>query len=343
VASVGIALPSYGALGDDPWSLFAELAAIADRARVETLWLPDHLTLPEEDVRANGGRTRVDEPLDAWVLLSMLAAVTTRVRLGTEVTPLPLRQPVLLAKTVATLDVLSSGRAVLGLGAGWYRDEFDEAGIPFVPYRQRLEQTREGAALVRRLLAGQQVAWEGTFYRLGGACARPVRAGGKTPIWFGGRSDTILSLAAEHGDGWITATNASPAEVTAGRARLRDLAEQRGRDPDELRTAVPFIARVAESTPAAKRDLGRYMERGQFTGFVKQFLEDATWEHGIWGSAEECGGKLEPYLELGVDHVILDVRPPDYARDSVERICGELLPLLGVTTAHSSEGKGSRG
>lgn len=343
MATIGIALPSYGALGEEPWPYLAELAGIADRAGVEALWLPDHLTLPEEDVRGNGGRTRIDEPLDAWVLLAMLAASTSRILLGTEVTPLPLRQPALLAKTVATLDVLSSGRAVLGLGAGWYRDEFVEAGLHFAPYRQRLEQTGEGAGLVRRLLAGEQVTWEGPFYRLEGACARPVRAAGAIPIWFGGRSDAILALAAEHGDGWITATNASPEEVAVGRVKLRELAEARGRDPAELRTAVPFITRVAVSTEAARVDLERYVKRGRFEGFVKAFLEDSTWEHGIWGSVEDCRRKLEPYLELGVDHVILDVRPPDFALDSVERIARELLPLLAdPTTAHGSRERGGR-
>src|SRR5581483_9843725 len=129
------------------WSFFRRLAEVADAGGVETLWVPDHLSLPEEDVRANGGRTRVDEPFDAWTVLAMLAAATRRVRVGTEVTPLPLRQPVLLAQTVATLDALSGGRAVLGLGAGWFRDEFEDAGVPFLPYRRRLEQTREGAGL----------------------------------------------------------------------------------------------------------------------------------------------------------------------------------------------------
>ena len=102
--SIGLGIPTYGAFPGDAWSFFAELADIADAGGVETCWVPDHVTLPEDDVRANGGRARGDEPLDAWTVLAMIAARTNRLRVGTEVTPLPLRHPVLLAQTVVTLD-----------------------------------------------------------------------------------------------------------------------------------------------------------------------------------------------------------------------------------------------
>jgi alkanesulfonate monooxygenase SsuD/methylene tetrahydromethanopterin reductase-like flavin-dependent oxidoreductase (luciferase family) len=85
---------------------------------------------------------------------------------------------------------------------------------------------------------------------------------------------------------------------------------------------------VAATTERARAEIDGYIERGAFEGFAKQFLEDATLAYGIWGSAEECVRRLSPYLALGVDHVILDVRPPDHALDSTERICNELIPLL---------------
>lgn len=331
MARVGIGLPTYGAFPGNAWEFFHSIAEIADAGGVDTLWVPDHLTLPEEDVRANGGASRIDEPFDAWTVLAMLAARTRRVRLGTEVTPLPLRQPVLLAQTVATLDALSGGRAVLGLGSGWYRAEFEEVGLPFHSHRERIEQTREGAELVRSLLEGEIVWAEGEFYSVEGACVRTGREESCPEIWFGGRSETLLGLAAELGDGWIAATNAAPEEVERGRARLRELLREAGREPDELAVAVPFIARVAETTERARADVEAYIERGDFTGFVKEFLEDATRQYGIWGSPEECRRKLEPYRELGVDQVILDVRPPDFALDSTERICCDLIPLLEET------------
>jgi probable F420-dependent oxidoreductase len=328
MVAVGLGVPTYGALPGGPAAFLGSIAELADEGGVDTLWVPDHLTLPEEDVRANGGRTRIDEPLDAWTVLALLAARTRRLRLGTEVTPLPLRQPVLLAQTVATLDALCGGRAVLGLGAGWYRAEFEQAGVPYHPYRRRLEQTREGADLVRSLLERKVVRRAGAFYGVEGACVRPGREQGRPPIWFGGRSEHVLALTAELGDGWITATNASPEEVAGGKARLEELLREEGRDPGAVAVAVPFVARVADTTERAREDIEAYIVRGDFHGPVKALLEDATRGHGIWGSPEECRRKLVPYLELGIHHVILDVRPPDYALDSVVRICRDLIPLL---------------
>jgi probable F420-dependent oxidoreductase len=328
MVDVALALPTHGVLPGGPSEFLGSIAELADEGGVHTLWVPDHLTLPEEDVRANGGRTGIDEPFDAWTVLATLAGRTRRIRLGTEVTPLPLRQPVLLAQTVATLDALSGGRAVLGLGAGWYRPEFEQAGVAFHPYRTRLEQTREGAELVRSLLERQVVHAAGVFYEVDGACVRPCRDEGRPPIWFGGRSDHVLRLAAELGDGWITATNASPEEVERGKARLGELLREAGRASGAVAVAVPFIARVADTTERAREDVEAYIARGNFQGRIKAFLEDATRAYGVWGSADECRRKLGPYLELGIDQVILDVRPPDHALDSVMRICRDLIPLL---------------
>ena len=328
MVAIGLGVPTYGAFPTGPADFFRELGELADAGGVDTLWVPDHLTLPEEDVRANGGRTRVDEPFDAWTVLAVLAARTSRVHLGTEVTPLPLRHPVLLAQTVATLHGLSGGRAVLGLGGGWYRDEFEEAGVPFRSHRERMAQTREGAALLRRLLEGEIASTSGTYYEAGSACVRTGPNGRRPPIWFGGRSERVLRLVAELGDGWITATNASPDEVARGLARLRELSREAGRPVDAVSVAVPFIARLARTTEQARADVEAYIERGAFQGAVKEFLEDATRSYGVWGSPAECVRKLEPYLRLGVDHVILDVRPPDHTLDSTERICTDLIPLL---------------
>jgi alkanesulfonate monooxygenase SsuD/methylene tetrahydromethanopterin reductase-like flavin-dependent oxidoreductase (luciferase family) len=302
---VDVALPTYGTFPEGAWELFSAAAAAADEGGVDALWVPDHVSLPEDDVRANGGRHGLDEPFDGWTVLAMLAGRTRRLRFGTEVTPLPFRNPVLLAHTVSSLHALTGGRVLLGLGLGWNREEFEQAAIPFRSYRARLEQTREGTATIRALLAGDP------------PLVRPARV----PILFGGRSDTILRLVAEYGDGWIAATNAAPPEVEAGCARLRELGS-------EAEVAVPFVARVAETTERARADVEAYIARGAFEGMAKDFLEDATREHGIWGAPEECARKLRRYAELGVDRVILDVRPPDDALDSITRICRDLIPLL---------------
>lgn len=326
MTSIGLSLPTYGSFPLGAREFFLEIAELADAGGIDTLWVADHLTLPEDDVRANGGATRIDEPLSAWVVLAMMAARTSRVRVGTEVTPMPMYEPALLAQTVATLNELSGGRALLGLGGGWYAPEFQGAGITFRPYAERMRQTQAGAQVVRSLLDGERV-WEmGEFYELSDAY---IRTGpGRVPLWFGGRSDTLLRLVAEVGDGWIAATNAAPEEVARGRDALRGFLAEAGRDPDDVRIAVPFVARIAATTEQARADIDAYIERGAFEGFIQELLGDATLRYGIWGSAEECARKLAPYFELGVDQVILDVRPPDDSLDSVRRICADLIPLL---------------
>src|SRR5262249_55252571 len=125
-----------------------------------------------------------------------------------------------------------------------------------------------------------------------------------------------------------TATNASPEEVERGKARLGELLREEGRAPGAVAVAAPFIARVADTTERAGEDVEAYIARGNFQGRIKAFLEDATRPDGVWGSAHECRLKLGPYLDLGIDQVILDVRPPDHALDSVMRICRDLIPLL---------------
>jgi alkanesulfonate monooxygenase SsuD/methylene tetrahydromethanopterin reductase-like flavin-dependent oxidoreductase (luciferase family) len=103
-----------------------------------------------------------------------------------------------------------------------------------------------------------------------------------------------------------------------------------------VKVAVSFVARVSQTTEQAQRDIDAFIRRGRFEGFVKEFLADSTFARGIWGSAEACYEKLQPYLDLGVDEVILDVRPPDYALESIERICGELAPLVATHAAHAA-------
>jgi alkanesulfonate monooxygenase SsuD/methylene tetrahydromethanopterin reductase-like flavin-dependent oxidoreductase (luciferase family) len=260
MVSVGLGIPTYGVFPDDPWTFLRTLAEVADGGGIDTVWVADHLTLPEDDVRANGGRTRVDEPLDAWTVLAMVAATTSRLRVGTEVTPVPLRHPVLLAQTVATLDALSSGRAALGIGAGWYRDEFEEAGIVFRPYRQRLEQTREGVELLRSLLEGEIVWTSGVHYEPSGACVRTEPGNPRVPIWFGGRSEHVLRLAADLGEGWITATNASPDEVEQGQTRLRELVTEAGRSP--CRSSLGSPGRRSRLGPISTRTSSGAPSRG---------------------------------------------------------------------------------
>ncbi len=141
--------------------------------------------------------------LDAWTHLAYAAAATKRIRFGTLVTPIPLRPPAILAKIVASLDVLSEGRVILGVGAGYIADElkaysqWDEAGV-------RISKTLEGLELMRKLWTGKEVNFAGKYYSYqGSVCLPKPKQEPHPPLWFGSSKPRMMSALAQYGQGWI--------------------------------------------------------------------------------------------------------------------------------------------
>jgi len=185
------------------------LARTAERLGYRTLYLPDHLLPPEPYGDTYGG---VYEPL---VTLAHLAAVTSTIRLGTSVLVLPLRSPFVVAKQVATLDRISGGRVVLGVGVGWDRAEFGSVGADFAT---RGARTDEGIALLRHLFRGGG-AFQGRFHDVRQGVFAPV-PGRSVPIMVGGTSAAALRRAATLADEW-QGVGVGPAEFARCAARLR--------------------------------------------------------------------------------------------------------------------------
>lgn len=169
------------------------MAVKADEAGYDCFLVTDHFMLP-----STGGN------VDAWTLLPYLAAKTERIKLGTCVTPLPFRPPALLAKIVATADVLSKCRIILGAGAGWYQPEFD-AFSRWLETRERVTYTREAIELLIRLWTERTpVDYRGTYVSCGGAVVEPKPVQKPhPPIWFGSHSPYTLKLTGMYGGGWI--------------------------------------------------------------------------------------------------------------------------------------------
>ena len=136
--------------GDRP-GLLRALATVADQGGFDMFWVEDHTRLPAEEISASEGISDFDEPLDAWTTLAYLAGITERVRLGTEVTPVTLRHPSMLAMSLATLDVLSGGRVVFGAGTGWHKKEFTSLGIPFEKKDERYAKSIEALEVMQAL------------------------------------------------------------------------------------------------------------------------------------------------------------------------------------------------
>jgi len=176
----------------DRLKVLEEVALEAEKLEFDAFFVTDHYMLPW-----------TDETLEPWLYLSYLAAKTSRIRLGTCVTPIPLRPPGVLAKMVSTLDVLSGGRAILGVGMGWYISEF-EAYSCWDPNNLRFEKTKEALDLMLRLWTEDKVNFEGKYYRAKEAVLLPKPLQKPhPPLWFGGTGRRMLELAAELGNGLI--------------------------------------------------------------------------------------------------------------------------------------------
>lgn len=249
---VGAKLPNSGAL---PAQLgIPHMAAMLEAAGFASLWVSDHVVMPATvtsryPYAVDGAATwATDDPwYDAIVALSMAAAVTSRAELGTAVLVLPQRQPVILAKEIASLDRLAGGRVVLGVGAGWLAEEFEALATPF---ESRGGRTDEWIALLRACWTGHPDAFDGDHYRLppGVVCqptpARPV------PILVGGTTRAALRRAREHGDGWLgiqsfdrldVASLAAATEQVGGGRKVLRLVGSTGHSADVARV-MPQLA-----------------------------------------------------------------------------------------------------
>jgi probable F420-dependent oxidoreductase len=212
-----------------------ELAAEADRAGVDQIAVPDHLAIGPRTDRYPYGRFPLpdSEPwLEPLTLLAAIAGATRRIRLASGVLIAPLRPALLLAKTAATLDVLSGGRLDLGVGLGWQREEFEGAGVPFEARAARLDDQLRAC---RALWSGEKVSFRSATVSFDDLVClpRPLQPGGP-PLWLGvAANEKSAAKIAELGAGWLP-MESDPAAIAKGVAVLRRACEKAGRDPASL-------------------------------------------------------------------------------------------------------------
>jgi probable F420-dependent oxidoreductase len=281
-----------------PADLLAEVRS-ADAAGWHGVWLADHYMPDTGDATPARG-----DAYECWGLLPALAAVTTRVRIGTLVSPTSLHHPALLAKRAATIDRLSGGRMVLGLGAGWQINEHHAYGIELPPPGKRVSRFEEAITIVRSMLAQDSTTFHGEFYRVTEAPCDPKPVQSPLPLLVGTRGRRMLRITARHADEW----NAwgTPEQAAVHRAALIEACEKEGRDPATMRTSVnAFINLDGTAPPVSAR---------------------AT----LAGPASAVVDQLGQYAELGFDEFIL----PDWnfggetLADSLARIKAEVFDQL---------------
>src|SRR5260370_37658657 len=210
---IGYFAVGIGPTVDPEW--VRTVATPAERLGFSTIWAPEHVVLLEQyasKYRYSSGDfpAPMDTPIaDPFTTLSYAAACTSRIRLATGICLVPEHNPLVLAKTVATVDYLSGGRVILGVGIGWLAEEFQALGIPF---ERRANRTREYIEAMRRLWRDDHSSYRGEFVRFEDVRSYPKPVQGKLAVWFGGESRPALSRGAEYGDGWF-GLDVSPEEA----------------------------------------------------------------------------------------------------------------------------------
>jgi probable F420-dependent oxidoreductase len=310
----GCVFPNRG-----PMATPANLARFAEKAEAlgyDTVWFSDHIVVPTE-VKSfypydPSGQMPFNPSEPYWeplTVMSYVAGRTSRIRLGTSVLILPYRNPVVTAKMLATLDVLSNGRVTLGAGVGWMEEEFKAIGLD--TYRRRGAYADECIRIFRELWTRDNPAFEGEFHQFSNVrCEpRPVQPGG-IPIWIGGHTPQAIRRAARLGDGWQPLVQRPPADLPPAEmkekiAQLRAIARTAGRDPQRITIAMGSSLQFTGGTLSAPHNL--------FTGTPAQIIE-----------------AIQRYKELGVQDFRFDFPSQSFEGllQAMERFAADVRPQV---------------
>lgn len=298
------------------WPDLRDACLAVELAGWDSLWLDDHLLSDEADW--------ADPKLEGWASLAAVSSITTRVRLGLLVSSTTFRNPGLIAKLATTLDHQSGGRAVLGLGGGWFEREHDAFGFDFgTGFGQRLDRLDEATGVVRRLLDGERVTHEGPFYRLRDALCEPRPVQQRLPILIGGAGPTkTLRTTARYADLWNG--YGDPDRIAEVSDVLRTRCDEIGRPFDDIERTVTVHAVVRDDAALALEAWTPIAERHGLTDRVGADGTDR--ELTVGGSPDEVAAYLEGYRRVGVGEVIFVFRHP-FDIESIERI-GEVRKAL---------------
>ena len=294
------------------WPEIRDAAALADRSGAASLWTWDHL---------NSIVGPWEGPiLEGWSVLAGWSQVTERATLGLMVAANTFRNPGLTAKLATTLDHLSGGRAVLGLGGAWFEREHEAYGIDFGSgFGERLDRLDEAVMLVRRLLDGETVTHDGPVYPMRDAICTPRPVQVRLPIMIGGSGPKkTLRTLATYGDQW-NAMGELP-KLTERDAILREHCARIGRDDTEIErtTTVDIVIRDTH-------EAGLAYYQARLTANGEEF--DPDWNFFVGTPADIAEG-LQPLLALGFRHVLIDM-PAPYDTETIGRL-GELIELLNA-------------
>jgi alkanesulfonate monooxygenase SsuD/methylene tetrahydromethanopterin reductase-like flavin-dependent oxidoreductase (luciferase family) len=305
-AHFGVTIPQI----KRPWMAAAEAARSFEAMGFDSLWVCDHLYGPQSPQLPI---------LEAWSMISGLAAITTRVELGTLVTPAGMRNPAHLGKIIATADNIAGGRVIAGLGAGWMPREFTDFGVPFLSTGERLAQLEETIELLKRMWGDEpEVTYQGRFVQTDHVVCQP-KPPRRIPILIGGAGEKVtLKLVAQHADLWNNLAGQQP-NLAHKIDVLKGHCDAVGRDFSEIvvsqQCLVTIAATAEEAAPMADR------AQKIFGGH----MGDPKGPIAITGTADQCCEAIQKHIDLGCTGFVMEF----FGRDTIEpaqRFAEEVVP-----------------
>jgi probable F420-dependent oxidoreductase len=299
---VGVVMPIGPVEGTGvvpPWEATRVAALATEEAGFDSAWVYDHLLF-----RMGGGPTEGIH--ECWTILSALAAITSRVELGILVLAMPFRSPALLAKMAATLEAVSGGRLILGVGCGWHEPEFDAFGFPF---DHRVSRFAEALGVLVPALRDGRASFAGRYHAVRDLEITPRFArpdGRPTPLLIAGHGERMLRLVVQHADAWNTAWLGPATQLPPRLVGLHAALEAAGRDPATLEITVGLNVVLPEFADADHPPLA---------------ITDST----LTGSPPELADALHAYAQLGVGHLQIALEPT--TPPAIHHL-GEALALL---------------
>lgn len=322
----GLTLPHYGFSLPSGETSFSSVAAWAKRAEdlgFDSVWVSDHFFY---SYARYGGDPAPIASLEPLTTLAGIAAVTHRVRLGTLVLCSAFRHPALLARTAASIDLVSDGRLDLGLGAGWMQEEFDAFGYRFGTAGERFGALEESLDVLRRLFDGDPVTYDGPTVTLREAILAPAPERGPS-LWVGGKGGPrLLRLAARLADGWNMAWRVAPEAYVGKVSDVRAACDATGRDPATFGLSVGLYSLIGEDEASARAafDRGRAAAPGDAM---------AADDYGSWradtlsGTPDQILERVDAFEALGVGELIVSpwilpfaIHEPDQVELFAERV-----------------------
>ena len=299
-------------LEEYPVDLALKTAQLAENLKLDAIFVNDHYMKPSGN----------NVP-DAFLILTAMAMQTKRIRLGTAVTPIPFRSAPQTAKVVSTLDNISNGRFIFGVGAGWNQMEFEGYGLEFPPPKERVSKTFEGIRLMKKMWTEDEVTFEGKYNHVKRAVLlpKPVQKP-HPPILVGSRSKRMCRFAAKECNGWIPG-HLSPEDYRDKMNEIIEEAEKHGR----RRSDFTFVHFTRILTGSHMDEVLKLMPNDQVSQGRERYLA---------GSPRSCLEKLQEYVDIGVDMILLRLQQvaqtslenEEKHRQHIELIRDEILSKL---------------